>query len=140
MQRPHRRWLLFCTAGWMVVLAGCGDRGHGSASELRVGVARVAITPCGANPDWDGPVTASGVWGELYTDVNQNGRFDNGEPFTDDPRNDALDPGSRGKYDGIYMAGFGNDRIALGCHDDIWARSLVLDDGKHRLAIAVVDM
>src|SRR5262249_38477213 len=36
--------------------------------------------------------------------------------------------------------GFGNDRIAVGCHDDIWARALVIDDGTHRLAITVVDL
>lgn len=124
-----------------VVASACSDRsGSSSGSTLRVGVAAVPITPCGNDPAWDGPVTASGVWGELYDDVNGNGRYDVGEPFTDDPRNDALDPQSKGKYDGIYMAGFGADRIALGCHDDLWARTIVLDDGATRLAITAVDL
>src|SRR5258705_7322473 len=107
--------------------SGCSDSSAAAPAALRVGVAAIPISPCGANPEWDGPVTASGVWGELYTDANGNGRYDVGESFTDDPRNDALDAQSKGKYDGIYMAGFGADRVALGCHDDIWARALVID-------------
>lgn len=121
--------------------AGCSDSsGPATAAALRVGAAAVPITPCGENPDWEGPITATGVWGESYEDRNGNGRYDLGEPFTDDPRNDALDAQSRGKYDGIYMAGFDNDRIALGCHDDIWARALVLDDGTRRLAMVALDL
>jgi hypothetical protein len=124
----------------LVAAAGCSDRSSAPATSLRVGVAAVPITPCGANDDWDGPVTASGVWGETYADENGNGRWDTGEPFDDEPRNDALDAQSRGKYDGIYMAGFGADRIALGCHDDLWARTIVLDDGATRLALTSVDV
>lgn len=120
--------------------AGCSDSSKSGASTLRVGVAAVPITPCGDNPEWDGPVTSSGVWGELYDDANGNGRYDAGESFTDDPANDALDPQSKGKYDGIYMAGFGADRIALGCHDDLWARAIVLDDGRTRFALTAVDL
>jgi hypothetical protein len=119
--------------------SACSDSSSPPAP-LRVGVAAVPITPCGANPEWDGPVTASGVWGELYDDANGNGRYDVGESFTDDPRNEALDAQSKGKYDGIYMAGFGADRVALGCHDDIWARAVVIDDGTTRLAITAVDL
>src|SRR4051812_33010551 len=86
--------------------SGCSDSSTPAPAPLRVGVAAIPITPCGANPEWDGPVTASGVWGEVYTDANGNGRFDVGESFTDDPRNESLDAQSKGKYDGIYMAGF----------------------------------
>src|SRR5262249_21689144 len=137
-QRAGSRTLLAATLVLSgLALAACSDRSTGEAS-LRVGVAAIPISPCGANPDWDGPVTASGVWGEHYEDRNGNGRYDTREPFTDDPRNDALDPQSKGKYDGIYMAGFDNDRIALGCHDDIWARALVLDDGTRRVAFVAV--
>src|SRR5690349_11571897 len=81
---------------------------------LKVGVAALPITPFGANPDWDGTITESGVWGERFSDTNHNGRWDAGEPFTDDPDNTALDASSKGKYDGIYLAGFGNHRIATG--------------------------
>jgi hypothetical protein len=130
----------FAALGAACALFGCSDSSNVGGAPLRVGVAAVPITPCGANPDWDGPITANGVWGEVYQDLNGNGRYDAGEPFTDDPRNDAIDPQSKGKYDGIYLAGFGNDRVAVGCHDDIWARALVLDDGTHRLAITVLDL
>jgi hypothetical protein len=122
----------------LIAAAGCSD-GDGGTS-LRVGVAAVPITPCGTNPEWDGPITQTGVWGESYEDTNGNGRYDVGEPFQDDPRNDALDAQSAGKYDGIYMAGFGADRIALGCHDDLWARALVVDDGRTRIAFTVLDV
>jgi hypothetical protein len=123
-----------------VLGSGCADGPRQGSGPIRVGVAAVAITPCGERPGWDGPITSSGVWGETYEDLNGNGRYDVGEPFTDDPANDVLDPQSAGKYDGIYLAGFGSDRIALGCHDDLWARALVLDDGVRRLAIVSLDL
>ncbi|HSB09833.1 MAG TPA: neutral/alkaline non-lysosomal ceramidase N-terminal domain-containing protein [Blastocatellia bacterium] len=107
---------------------------------LRVGVAALPITPFGPNPDWDGTVTQSGVWGERFTDTNHNGRWESGEPFEDDPGNEALDPGSKGKYDGIYLAGFGSNRIATGKHDDLWARAIVLDYATIRIAIVSIDV
>ena len=146
----QRRWdalpaalvgLLLCT-----LLTGCGDDGEPAGAgpqrgpALRVGVAAVPITPCGQNPDWNGPITATGVWGEEYEDQNQNGRWDPGEPFTNDPRNTEIDPGSRTKYDGIFLAGFGSNRIALGCHDDLWARALVLEAGGTKVALVSVDL
>jgi hypothetical protein len=99
----------------------------------------VKLTPCGDNPDYDGPVTPSGVWGEEFVDTNGNQRWDTGETFTDDPANDVLDPGSAEKYDGIFLAGFGNDRIASGCHDDLWARVLVLQTDTRTVALVSVD-
>ena len=106
---------------------------------LKVGVSAVKLTPCGPNPDWDGPITDSGVWGETFVDTNGNGRWDQGEHFTDDPVNTQLDKKSNHKYDGIFMAGFGNDRIALGCHDDLWARVLVIEWGYTKVAMVSVD-
>jgi hypothetical protein len=106
---------------------------------LRVGVAAVSLSPCGPNPEWDGPITANGVWGESYTDMDGNGRWDAGEPFVDDPVNTALDFRSEQKYDGIFLAGFGNNRIATGCHDDIWARVLVLQGPTRKVALVSVD-
>ena len=139
---PRTPYLAVALAVLALAGMGCSDASQpksGSAA-LRVGVAAVPITPCGDNPDWDGPVTPSGVWGELYDDANGNGRYDAGESFTDDPANDALDAQSKGKYDGIYMAGFGADRIALGCHDDLWARAIVLDDGRTKMVLTSVDL
>ena len=111
-----------------------------SVLPLMAGASAVPITPFGKNADWDGPVTASGIWGETFTDSNHNGRWDPGEPFVDDAANSALDPASRGKYDGIFIAGFGNDRIATGKHDDLWARALVLASGTTRIAIVSLDL
>lgn len=107
---------------------------------LKIGVAALAITPFGSDRDWDGTITESGVWGEKFTDANHNGRWDTGEPFEDDPGNDVLDPSSKGKYDGIFLAGFGNNRLATGKHDDLWARAIVLEYGTTRVAIVSIDV
>ncbi|MEX2459500.1 MAG: hypothetical protein WD770_11025, partial [Actinomycetota bacterium] len=88
----------------------------------------------------EGQVTATGVWGEAFDDANGNGRYDFGEAFTDDPVNTRLDPDSAGKYDGVYLAGFGNDRIALGAFDPIWARALYVHDRKSGLSYAQVSI
>jgi hypothetical protein len=133
-----------------LALAGCGESDPFATTPvptptavatplLQVGVAAVKLTPCGNNPDWDGPITPSGVWGETFTDTNGNGRWDSGEPFVDDPVNNELDRRSQHKYDGIFLAGFGNDRIATGCHDDLWARALVLQSPTHKVALVSVD-
>ncbi len=134
-------------AGWraarllaLVAVAALSACSNASAPPpLRVGVSAVPITPCGESADWDGPITVSGVWGEAFEDLNANLRWDPGEPFTDEPANDELDATSEGEWDGIYMAGFGSDRIAIGCHDDLWARTLVVDDGETRVSMTVVD-
>ena len=107
---------------------------------LKVGVAAIRITPSGPNPDWDGTITQSGVWGERFTDANRNGRWDAGEPFEDDPGNTALDESSRGKYDGIYLAGFGNNRIATAMHDDLWARAIAIESGATKIVIVSIDL
>ena len=107
---------------------------------LKVGVASLAITPFGPAEGWDGTITQSGVWGEKFTDNNNNGRWDAGEPFEDDPGNDALDSSSKGKYDGVFLAGFGNNRLATAKHDDLWARAIVLDHGTIRIAIVSIDL
>ena len=123
-------------------LWGCGGTvttDRLSSSALRVGVAAVRLTPCGQNPDWDGPITPSGVWGESFTDKNGNGRWDPGEAFVDDPLSSQLDASSAHKYDGIFLAGFGNNRIASGCHDDLWARVIVLQSATRKVALVSVD-
>lgn len=111
------------------------------------------LTPEATNPDglpgglWDtfapepgfssaGQVTVSGLWGESYTDENGNRRYDDGEPFVDDPVNTRLDPDSADKYDGIYLAGFGEDRIPRGVFDPIWARAVYVRDPANGLAYA----
>ena len=129
--------------GWSAVfcLWACGLPASPAARvELKVGVAAVAITPFGANAAWDGTVTPNGVWGESFTDQNANGVWDMGEPFADDEGNTALDQSSKGKYDGVYLAGFGQKRLATGKHDDLWARTIVLEQGATRIAIVSIDV
>lgn len=108
--------------------------------ELRVGFSALAITPFGQNPAWDGTITESGVWGETFTDANKNGYWDKDEPFVDDEGNSQIDQSSKGKYDGTYLAGFGDNRLATGKHDDLWARTIVVDYGSTRIAIVSIDL
>jgi hypothetical protein len=137
-----KRRLAFAFVILIAALPSLPREGSASAakSTLKVGVAARSITPFGENPDWDGTVTESGVWGERFTDTNHNGRWDKGEPFTDDPGNTALDASSKDKYDGIFLAGFGDNRIATGKHDDLWARAIVIESGATKVAIVSIDL
>ena len=132
--------LLFA-AGLLLVPANLLVHGQrAQTATMKVGVASLAITPFGPNPDWDGQITESGVWGEKFTDTNHNGRWDNGEPFEDDPENDQLDASSKGKYDGIFLAGFGHNRPATGKHDDLFARAIVIEHATTKIAIVAIDV
>ncbi|MBS1812744.1 MAG: neutral/alkaline non-lysosomal ceramidase N-terminal domain-containing protein [Acidobacteria bacterium] len=130
------RWLI------IAILLGLPFTLNSSApkKELKAGFAAIAITPFGQNSDWDGTVTDSGVWGEKFTDTNKNGYWDRGEPFEDDDSNSQIDASAKDKYDGIYLAGFGTNRLATGKHDDLWARTMVLNYGSTRIAIVAVDL
>ncbi len=91
---------------------------NNAPTQLSAGFSAMPITP--AVPDrWD--------------DKNKNAEYDSGqgETFTDGNGN--------GKFDPVWIAGFGNNKPANGIHDDLWARSMVIDDGKTRLAIVVLD-
>ena len=50
-----------------------------------------------------------------------------------------IDGNNNGKFDPVWIAGFSNNKPANGVHDDLWARTMILDDGETRLAIVVVD-
>ena len=112
--------------------------------------------PAASNPDglpgglWDqiggpagttseGQVTVSGIWGEPFEDGNGNRRHDEGEAFDDDPVNTAIDPlSSPNHYDGVYLGGFGNDRIPRGAFDAIWARTVFVRDPSSGKSVALV--
>ncbi len=136
-----KRWLVCAAFALAASLLAFAYKNGSVASkpELKVGVAAIAITPFGQNPDWDGQITSTGVWGEKFTDRNGNGVWDEGEEFEDDEANTAIDPSSKGKYDGIYLAGFGDKRLATGKHDDLWARAIALEYGRTRIAVVAVD-
>lgn len=95
--------------------AGCGT-GAGTGSDvLQAGAAAVTITPLV----------------EPFEDLDGNGIRDAGEPFTD------LD--GDGKFDPVWIAGFGSQRAALGVHDDLYARVLVLVQGDVHIGIVALD-
>lgn len=81
---------------------------------------------CNAPVPFTGQVTQTGVWGEPYTDLNGNHRYDIGEPFVDDPQNTLADHSSAAKYDGIYLAGFGSDSIPIGALDPVSVRTVLI--------------
>lgn len=86
--------------------------------KLMAGFAAVTITP--EVPD-------------RWEDKDGNAKYEpkKGDTFTDGNGN--------GKFDPVWIAGFSNSKPASGIHDDTWARTLIVDDGKTRLAIVVLD-
>jgi len=86
---------------------------------MRAGFAAVTITP---------------EYMEPWNDVDNNARYeqDKGDTYEDLNGN--------GKFDTYWIAGFGNRVAAQGVHDDLWARTMVLDDGNTRLAVVAVDV
>jgi hypothetical protein len=70
---------------------------------------------------------------DRWVDKNHDAEYhpEDGDTFTDGNGN--------GVFDGVWIAGFGNSRAANGIHDDVWARTMVIDDGKTRIAVVILD-
>jgi hypothetical protein len=70
---------------------------------------------------------------DRWTDANDDCKYNpkDGDTFTDGNGNGVFDP--------VWIAGFSNSKAANGIHDDVWARTMVIDDGKTRVAIVVLD-
>jgi hypothetical protein len=85
---------------------------------LKVGFAAVSISP-----------TIADKW----TDANNDAQYkeEDGDTYEDLNGN--------GKFDPIWIAGFDNKRAANGIHDELWARTIVVDDGKSRIALTSID-
>ncbi|MBN1561370.1 hypothetical protein JW998_14040 [candidate division KSB1 bacterium] len=88
------------------------------AEPLRVGLAKVAITPQIA---------------DTWVDADSNARY---EPKKGDTFNDG---NGNGRFDPFWLAGFDNKRAAVGVHDDLWARVILWDDGAVIVALASLD-
>lgn len=86
---------------------------------LQAGFASVTITP---------------EYMEPWNDVDHNARY---EPEKGDTYEDT---NGNGRFDTYWIAGFDNKVAAQGVHDDLWARTMVLDDGNTRLALVAVDV
>ena len=85
---------------------------------LQVGLAKMIITP---------PLV------DTWVDADSNSRYepDKGDTYSDNNGND--------QFDAYWLAGFHNQRPAAAVHDDIWARAVVWDDGRSRIALVVLD-
>lgn len=86
---------------------------------LRVGFAAVRITP-----------KVEDTW----TDHNHDAQFDEADGDT------WQDHNANGTFDAWWLAGFQNKRPAQGVHDDLWARAVVIDDGRSRVALVSLDL
>jgi len=105
------------------------DKHHGYALDLNIrsagdapliaGFAAVPITP--EIPD-------------RWHDNDNNSRYEPNKGDTYDDLN------GNGKFDAYWIAGFGYKRAANGMHDDLWARTMVIDDGRTRIAVVSVDV
>lgn len=88
------------------------------ARALKLGFAALPITP--EVPD-------------TWTDANGDGRYlpEDGDYFEDLNEN--------GKFDKVWISGFQHNRPAAGVHDQLWARTMIVDDGHTRLALVALD-
>lgn len=86
---------------------------------LQAGFAKVDISPVGFDTweDANGDARYQEADGDRYNDLNQNGKFDP-----------------------IWVAGFHQNKPASGINDPLWARSMVLEDGKYKLGLCIIDM
>jgi len=91
----------------------------GETQGWRVGASAVAITPT----------------------VDYTFEDRNGDGYYRPKEGDRLrDPQGRETKRAVWLAGFGAGRPATGVHDDLWARTVVFDNGQTRLAITAVDL
>jgi hypothetical protein len=88
----------------------------GEPAPLQAGFAAVSITP--EVPD-------------TWSDLDGDARRSPDEPFEDGNGN--------GRFDPVWLAGFHNGRAATGVHDDLWARAIVVDDGRTAIGLVVLD-
>lgn len=91
----------------------------GDPERLRIGFAKRDLTPKGFDTwnDVNGDAKYAEKDGDTFNDLNGNGVFD-----------------------AVWLAGFHQSRPANGVNDSLWARSMVIDDGSHKIALCVIDM
>jgi hypothetical protein len=104
------------------------DRNHGYKADLKIINSNLSAIKAGFAAF---PITPEVP--DRWTDNNGDAKYNpsDGDTFTDGNGNGIFDP--------VWIAGFGNGRAANGIHDDLWARTMVIDDDRTRLAIVVID-
>jgi len=111
--------------------AGCET----ATGPLSAGAAAVTITPT-CFEGWIDPV-GEGEWdkdfGWLDCGCDRLCAGDDGYPGPDEGEGDD-------DFQAFWLAGFHNGRPASGVRDDIWARTLVFDQGDTRVAIVALDV
>jgi hypothetical protein len=123
-------------AAWTPELACPGSEGcETTEGSLRAGAAATAITP---------------TCFESWEDLDLDGELDDEESFFDcgcdrlckeDEGYPGADEGEEdGEFQAVWLAGFHNNRPAIGVHDDLWARAIVFEQGETRIGIIVVDL
>ncbi len=86
--------------------------------QVSAGFSKKPITP-----------TIIDTWNDANNDFKYNKK--DGDTYNDVNGN--------GKFDAFWIAGMSNAKPAQGVHDDVWSRAMVLDDGKHRIAMVSLD-
>jgi len=114
----------------LVIIAGKNmkDRNPGYQADIKILSGKTAALKAGFSA-----VTITPEVPDRWNDSDANSKYEpgKGDTFTDGNGN--------GIFDQVWIAGFGNSRAANGIHDDLWARTIVIDDGTTRLAIVVLD-
>jgi hypothetical protein len=124
---------VLCLASSLILLAACSDRNAG-AGKLNTGDIRILNQSPGVIKTGFSAVKITPDVPDRWVDKNGNSAYepDEGDSYTDGNGN--------GKFDPVWIAGFDNKRAANGINDDLWARTMIVDDGRTRIAIVSLDV
>jgi len=124
--------------------AGCSDAGDGATPPPARGALDIIVAQDGLTYAGAAVVDITPEVGERFTDLDEDGTFDGclDDPTAaregcDEPFEDANE---NGRFDPVFIAGYGPMRPAQDVHDPITARALVLSHGGEYLALVALDL